>query len=191
MDKDAIENAEQNKDGIEKMDQEGGVVTENKPSKRKPKVHIATFRGIPLRLHQSLKTIAGDLGISPGELARYFLEKGLEQIAAGKDEIAPSFVPGGYTLYPEEKQNAAGRIATRSRRKRSKKSQQPRSYYGVPREVVAAVLEQSQALGVTQGELARYLFERGITRIESGELVLEPVPVQQIATLYPDDLGKV
>jgi hypothetical protein len=182
-----MENTEQNKEGVGMSTQEGGVVAEVKPSKKKkPKVHIATFRGIPMKLHQSLKDIAADLGISPGELARYLLENGLDQIAAGEEEVAPSFVPGGYTLYPQEKQNTVAR----TRRKRPKKSQQPRSYYGVPREVVEAVLEQSQALGVTQGELARYLFERGIARIESGELVLEPVPVQQIATLYPDDLGK-
>jgi exonuclease VII small subunit len=42
---------------------------------------------------------------------------------------------------------------------------------------------------VTQGELARYLFERGIELYRSGALTLEPVPVQQIATLYPKDLG--
>jgi hypothetical protein len=148
-------------------------------------VHIATFRGIPLTLHQSVKSIAKDLGVSPGELARYFLEKGLEQIAAGEDEVAPTFVPGGYTLYPDEKKVAPNR----PRRKRSKTVQKPRSYYGVPREVVRAVLDQSQALGVTQGELARHLLERGVERYRSGDLALEPVPVQQIATLYPKDLG--
>ena len=186
MDKDPKEKTEQKESGSEGMDKQGGVGDIVERAKQPPKVHIATFRGIPLKLHQSLKAVAGELGISPGELARYLLEKGLERMDAGEEEVAPSFVPGGYTLYPDEKQ--AG--AARPRRKRSKKSQQPRSYYGVPREVVQAVLAQSQALGITQGELARYLFERGIVRFKSGELVLEPVPVQQIATLYPDDLGK-
>ena len=165
--------------------QEGRADAAGGKGAAKPKVHIATFRGIPSKLHQNLKSIAQDLGISPGELARYFLEKGLARIEDGEEAVAPSFVPGGYTLYPDEKKAAQNK----PRRKRSKKGQPPRSYYGVPREVVQAVLEQSQALGVTQGELARYLFERGIELYRSGELVLEPVPVQQIATLYPKDLG--
>jgi hypothetical protein len=157
----------------------------DQPETRKPKVHIATFRGIPMALHQSVKSVAKDLGISPGELARYFLEKGLEQIATGEDEVAPTFVPGGYTLYPDEKKKTSGP----PRRKHSKEVYKPRSYYGVPREVVQAVLDQSQALGVTQGELARHLLERGLARYRSGDLALKPVPVQQIATLYPKDLN--
>lgn len=186
MAKEAKGNLEQNKNVADPGTQKGGGEVQESPAKKTPKVHIATFRGIPLKLHQSLKSIAEGLGISPGELARYFLEKGLARMADGEEEIAPSFVPGGYTLYPDEKQAAAAK----PRRKRSKKSQQPRSYYGVPREVVEAVLAKSQSMGVTQGELARYLFERGVARFKAGELVLEPVPVQQIATLYPDDLGK-
>ena len=172
-------------DSDEKARQQGRVEEADDKIKSKPKVHIATFRGIPLKLHQNLKSIAQELGISPGELARYFLEEGLARIEDGEEEIAPSFVPGGYTLYPDEKKAAQNK----PRRKRSKKGQPPRSYYGVPREVVQAVLERSQALGVTQGELARFLFERGIELYRSGELVLEPVPVQKIATLYPKDLG--
>lgn len=149
------------------------------------KVNIATFRGIPKKLHESIKSIAADLGISPGELARYFLEDGLTHLVSGEEQIEPSFVPGGYTLYPDERHQRTRRKPTR----KSKALQQPRSYYGVPREVVQAVLEQSKAVGVTQGELARYLFERGVERYNSGQLTLNPVPVQQIATLYPDDLG--
>jgi len=42
---------------------------------------------------------------------------------------------------------------------------------------------------VTQGELARYLFERGIELYRNGDLAVEPVPVQKIATLYPEDLS--
>ena len=101
--------------------------------------------------------------------------------------VEPKFVPGGFTLYPEE-----GPKQPRKRnRKKAKTLQQPRSYYGVPRELVIAVLEKSKAIGVTQGEVARYLFERGLERYRKGELVIEPEPIQQIATLYPEDLGIV
>lgn len=185
MDKDQIERTDQNESSPANIKDTGAQLAGGEGVDQKPKVHIATFRGIPLALHQSVKSIAKDLGVSPGELARYFLEKGLEQIAAGEDKIAPTFVPGGYTLYPDEKKTANNR----PRRKRSNAGQKPRSYYGVPREVVQAVLDQSQAMGVTQGELARYLLESGVERYRSGDLALEPVPVHQIATLYPKDLG--
>lgn len=189
MDKDRVEKVDQGLPASAAMEarvaQEGGGVSVEEKAPQTTKVHIATFRGIPPKLHQSIKNIAKELGISPGELARYFLEHGLKRIEAGEDEVAPTFVPGGYTLYPDEKKATAGR----PRRKRSKSGQQPRSYYGVPRELVRAVLDQSQALGITQGELARHFFERGIELYKSGELILEPVPVQQIATLYPKDLG--
>ena len=151
------------------------------------KPNIATFRGIPKKLHEEIKKTASELGVSPGELARYFLEVGLQQMEKGEDVVTPKFVPGGFTLYPEE-----GPKQPRKRnRKKAKTLQQPRSYYGVPREVVIAVLEKSKAIGVTQGEVARYLFERGLERYRKGELVIEPEPIQQIATLYPDDLGLV
>ncbi len=149
------------------------------------KVNIATFRGIPKKLHETLKDIAAELGVSPGELARYFLEQGLARMKAGDERIEVSFVSGGYTLYPDE----APKRPKRKKVRRPKTLQQPRSYYGVPRTVVKAVLEQSRAAGVTQGELARYLFERGIELYRNGDLAVEPVPVQKIATLYPEDLS--
>lgn len=159
-------------------------LTADHPAAAKP--NIATFRGIPKKVHDAIKQTASDLGIAPGELARYFLEVGLKRVAAGEEGVEPKYVSGGYTLYPDEKAKRARRKA----RRKSKILQTPRSYYGVPREVVKAVLERSRMIGVTQGELARYLFERGLERYQKGELILRPEPVQQIATLYPEDLGK-
>ena len=149
------------------------------------KPNIATFRGIPKKLHEEIKKTASELGVPPGELARYFLEVGLKQIEEGEDVVEPKFVPGGFTLYPEE-----GPKQPRKRnRKKAKTLQQPRSYYGVPREVVKAVLDRSNNVGVTQGEMARYLLEKGLERYREGTLAIEPAPIQQVATLYPEDLG--
>ena len=149
------------------------------------KPNIATFRGIPKKLHEAIKATASELGVSPGELARYLLEVGLSRIDAGEDVVEPKFVPGGFTLYPEE----GPKQPRRRGKKKSKALQQPRSYYGVPREVVKAVLDRSNDVGVTQGEMARYLLEKGLERYRKGTLAIEPAPIQQIATLYPEDLG--
>jgi hypothetical protein len=179
---------------VEKKDQpvrdsevKKGVKKETDKGAAADKPNIATFRGIPKKLHEAIKQTADKLGVSPGELARYLLEVGLTRVEEGEEPVEPKFVPGGYTLYPEE---GPKRPRRKSHRK-SKDLQQPRSYYGVPREVVKAVLEKSRTIGVTQGELARYLFEKGLARYRKGDLVIEPKPVQQIATLYPEDLGKV
>ena len=160
-----------------------GEAGEGRSVLEKAKVNIATFRGIPQKLHDTLKKTAEDLDIAPGELARFFLETGLERLATGEEVITPSFVPGGYTLYPED----GPRQPRRKGRRKTRALQKPHSYYGVPRGVVQSVLENAQALGVTQGELARFFFERGLALYRGGQLKLEPVPVQQIATLYPKD----
>lgn len=161
--------------------------TINESQSDPPKVNIATFRGIPKKLHATLKDIAFDLGVPPGEIARYFLEDGLARMDEGVEKIVPAFVPGGYTLYPDE----GHKRARRKKYRKPKALQQPRSYYGVPRNLVQRVLDQSRKVGVTQGELARYLFERGVARFQAGDLRLEPEPVQKIATLYPKDVKEI
>ncbi|HCU58316.1 MAG TPA: hypothetical protein DF984_08890 [Anaerolineaceae bacterium] len=174
-------------DLAQEADEDEDVLKEQNSEEKTTKPNIATFRGIPKKLHDAIMQTASDLGVSPGELARYLLEVGLTRIEAGEDVVEPKFVPGGFTLYPDE----GPKQPRRKGRKKSKTLQQPRSYYGVPREVVKTVLEKSRNIGVTQGEMARYLFERGLERYRKGELVIEPEPIQQIATLYPGDLGKV
>lgn len=177
------ENHELSRENAKDEDSSRNVSTIEKTAKP----NIATFRGIPKKLHESIKQTASELGVSPGELARFLLEVGLTRIEAGEDVVEPKFVPGGFTLYPEE----GPKQPRRKGRKKSKTLQQPRSYYGVPREVVKAVLDRSNDVGVTQGELARYLLEKGLERYRKGTLAIEPAPIQQIATLYPEDLGKV
>ena len=174
-------------DLAQEADEDKDELKEQNSEEKTSKPNIATFRGIPKKLHDAIKQTASDLGVSPGELARYLLEVGLTRIEAGEDVVEPKFVPGGFTLYPDE----GPKQPRRKGRKKSKTLQQPRSYYGVPREVVKAVLDRSNEVGVTQGEMARYLFERGLERYRKGTLVIEPAPIQQIATLYPEDLGKV
>jgi hypothetical protein len=96
-------------------------------------------------------------------------------------KIEPRFSPGGFTLFPEERRSHA------VRRERKQAGAQPWSYYGVPRRVVVGVLEQSQSLDVTQGELARFFFEQALAAYRKGVLEIRPVPTRQIATLFPED----
>ena len=60
-----------------------------------------TYRGVPKELHEEIKALAGKLGVNVGDIARAFLEHGLESYHAGKLELEPVVVETKKTLYPE------------------------------------------------------------------------------------------
>ena len=61
---------------------------------------VVTYRGIPPRLNESLKEIARDLGVPVGEVARAFLEYGLEACRKGDLVLKPEAVADKYSLFP-------------------------------------------------------------------------------------------
>jgi hypothetical protein len=95
----------------EQMDEPIEVLT-RRPSKakrnreweyrqRKERGFVA-YRGIPRKLHESLKEIADDLGVPVGEVARALLEYGLEACRKGDLVLQPKPVTGRYSLFPLE-----------------------------------------------------------------------------------------
>jgi len=65
-------------------------------------VGVVTFRGIPPRLNDELKTVASELGVTVGDLARAFLEYGLEAYRSGELELHAHPVRKRFTLFPGE-----------------------------------------------------------------------------------------
>ena len=63
-------------------------------------VEVASYR-IPPELKQTVKEIASDLEISPAEVARLFLERGVKDYQAGKIDVKPQPKQTGMTIYPE------------------------------------------------------------------------------------------
>ena len=61
---------------------------------------FVSYRGVPGELHESLKGIADDLGVPVGEVARAFLEYGLEACRKGDLVLQPKPVAGSYSLFP-------------------------------------------------------------------------------------------
>ena len=63
-------------------------------------VEVASYR-IPPELKQAVKDIAADLGVSPADIARLFLERGIDDYQAGKIDVKPQPKQTGMTIYPE------------------------------------------------------------------------------------------
>lgn len=66
-------------------------------------VGIATYRGIPRKLNARLVAVARELGVPVGQVARLFLEFGLEAYERGDLVPAPVLVAGKYGLFPPGK----------------------------------------------------------------------------------------
>lgn len=62
----------------------------------------ATYRGIPPEVKEAIATIAANLGINVGEVARRFLEHGLAAYRDGTLVIPVHVVAAKKTSYPDE-----------------------------------------------------------------------------------------
>jgi hypothetical protein len=62
---------------------------------------VVTWR-LPPDLVEQVKGVSGELGVPVREVARWLLERGLEQYRAGRFGLEPSPVKTVYTLYPED-----------------------------------------------------------------------------------------
>lgn len=60
-----------------------------------------SYRGVPQELHERLKGVADKLGVPVGEVARAFLQFGLDAYERGDLELSPTPVQPKNTLFPE------------------------------------------------------------------------------------------
>lgn len=143
----------------------------------------AVYRGVDPHLALRVKEIAGDLMVSPGEVARKLLEYGLRAYAEGELNLDPRPHPERmhWTLYPTESttaRRARGGLPAR----KTKKPAQPcwkvlTTWRGFPpalKQEIAA-LASEPALNVPVGELVSALLRFSLKAHEYGLLVLEPV----------------
>jgi len=72
----------------------------NRGWERKHNPVTVTYRGIPRELQKELKAIAGQKGVTVGEVARVFIEYGLEAYEQGELELRPVLTTGKHTLFP-------------------------------------------------------------------------------------------
>ncbi len=148
------------------------------------KPNIATFRGIPKKLHEAIKQTASDLGVSPGELARYLLEVGLTRIEAGEDVVSQNR-SGWIHAVPR-------RRAKNTQTKRQEKSKACSNHlvlWCAPRSSKNHFGKEAVTLEWPRGDGSLFIWS-GLERYQKGSWLLTE-PIRQIATLYPGDLGEV
>lgn len=69
---------------------------------QREKANVVSYRGVPVSLSQQITKIAGELGVPVGDVARSFLEYGLQGYRSGDLKLEPSLAVGRFTLHPRE-----------------------------------------------------------------------------------------
>lgn len=158
---------------------------------------VATYRGIPAEMHQTMRRLAENLGVPVDEVARAFLEYSLAQHKSGRLPIHPHPKAQRMTLYPdgepavEQKPKGWLKDAFSSPRasKKGKKGGQPKRWetrvsYRLPvalKQEVKALADQ-HTVGV--GEFVFFLFQHALSAFECGALRLEAHPKVSGNTLF-------
>ena len=114
-------------------------------------------------------------------------------MAKAEQRRDPTEPQEGDKLTPEQVTNELlnrsrpGRPRTTKRDRGWERRQRQVSYRGIPVELQERLKEIAQQHRVTVGEIARAFLEYGIDAYDAGNLQLEPRPVTEKRTLYPDD----
>ena len=158
---------------------------------------VATYRGVPPEMHQTILHLAENLGVPVDEVARAFLEYSLAHHKSGRLPIHPHPKAQRMTLYPDGepvvKQKSKGWLkdAFSSPRasKKGKKGGQPKRWeirvsYRLPVSLKLEVKELAERHTVGVGELVFFLFQHALSAYESGALRLEAYPKVSRNTLF-------
>jgi hypothetical protein len=147
---------------------------------------VATYRGVPLEMHQTLLHLAEGLSVPVDEVARAFLEYSLAHHQSGQLPIHPHPKAQRMTLYPDGAA-APGKksegwlkeaFSTSRPGKKGKKGSQPKRWearvsYRLPVPLKQEVKELADTHTVGVGELVFFLFQYALNAYERGDLRLE------------------
>lgn len=155
-----------------------------------------SFRGISPELHQVIKTIALNQQVPVDDIARAFLEFGLQRHRSGRLTIHPALHQQRMTLFPEasiwsskglpgwveRSWNTTG-LSQPGPSKASRKSGNEKSwrwpvvsFRGLPEELVSALRDLRQENHVPVGEIVTLFLTYSLAAYQSGTLVLYPQP---------------
>lgn len=147
---------------------------------------VATYRGVPPEMHQTILHMAESLGVPVDEVARAFLEFSLAHHRSGDLPIHPHPKAQRMTLYPDEstaptkKSEGWLKEAFSSSRpgKKGKKGGQPKRWesrvsYRLPVALKQEVKELADTHTIGVGELVCFLFQYALSSYERGDLRLE------------------
>lgn len=152
--------------------------------------HKAVYRGVDPKLSLRVKSIAGDLLVPEGEVARAIIEHALRCYERGEFDLNPR--PNPYrlrmTLFPTHDSVPMPRRAKGSKHKPEVLWRVIITWRGFPPELKREVadLSSDDGLNVPVGELITALLRFGLKDYERGLLTLEPVQKRTTFTLTPE-----
>jgi len=152
------------------------------------------FRCVPPGLRKAIKEIADDLQVRVDDVARAFLEFGLQCYQKNEIQVQPILSEGRLTLFPKpddrwnkdvlpgwyervwEQQPPAkkSRKGQKSGDSQEKPWKWQVSYRGIPAEVQAALREIHEMKSIPLGEVATLFLGHSLDAYNTGRLVLNP-----------------
>ncbi|HAX70975.1 MAG: hypothetical protein KPEEDBHJ_00214 [Anaerolineales bacterium] len=149
--------------------------------------HKAVYRGIDPRLSLQVKSIAGELCVPEGEVARAIIEHALRCYERGELDLNPR--PNPYrlrmTLFPNHDPMPATARSKGAKHKPEALWRVITTWRGFPPELKTelSALASEEGLHVPVGELISALLRFGLKEYQQGRLTLTPVPKRTSFTL--------
>lgn len=168
------------------------VASPRKRSRQWEKEHLdckAVYRGVDPKLALQIKTLAAELLVPEGEVARSILEYAMRAYEEGDLDLRPH--PNPYrmrmTLHPSSQISRGYSMKSKSRVRKSSESSWRaitswRNFSPELKRTISA-LASEEGLNVPAGELVSALLRYGLRAHEAGVLKLEPVEKATVLTL--------
>ncbi len=162
----------------------------NRQWEKQHQSHKAVYRGVDPRLSLKVKTIAGDLCVPEGEVARAVIEHALRCYERGELDLNPR--PNPYrmrmTLFPTHATLSAPGHIKDSRKKTGALWRVITTWRCFPPELKCelSALASTDGLNVPVGELVSALLRFGLQEFQHGRLMLAPVQKRTSYTLSPE-----
>lgn len=158
----------------------------NRDWERSHRENAVSYRGVPPELQRGIKEIAADLQVNAEEVARAFLEFGLNAFRNGEIQIQPHPKGRLMTLFPEGWNQHVGwtdlgwgkrEVPSKDKKKRTTALwRKVVTYRGIPLEVKKAIQDISNEHYIPVGELATLFLSHGLVSFRNGRLMLHPQP---------------
>ena len=151
-----------------------------------------TYRGVPQHLVETIKEVAETLQVNTGDVARAFLEFGLNCLEEEEIQLNPKPKAQRMTLFPKEgkaigwkdqKSWNTGKTKLNLSNKAMRQTDDEHwrnlvSYRGIPQSMHENIKQQADELSIPQGELVTVLFQYAVHAYELGRLSLNPTAPQ-------------
>lgn len=165
----------------------------NRQWEKKHQSHKAVYRGVDPKLALKVKTIAGDLVVPEGEVARAVIEFALHAYQEGELDLIPRLDPNRMrrTLFPTATPTRSYEEPVKSRKRKPPEAiwRVITTWRGFPPELKKELttLASEDVLHVPVGELITALLRFGLKAYQYGLLHLEPVQKAAAFTLAIED----